>query len=131
MTECEQRVSIAKWIGWKIKHSPTFNHLCRPGEETGVCCGKHLTDSEIFDLFLAPNECGPGYVIPDYTRDLNAIHKAEMNLTFENRIVFVDNLRFILREPHPEQFIMEVARLASAKANIRAEALLRTLDLWK
>ena len=73
---------------------------------------------------------------PDYLNDLNACHEAEKVLTYEQKEQFV----FWLNHLHPSADIhhaekkrelrLDVFDLVHATAAQRAEAFIRTLNLW-
>jgi hypothetical protein len=71
--------------------------------------------------------------IPDYCNDLNAMHEAEATLDFEQAELFEDELCDVtfknndgLENPLPCRF-----SVCHATAKQRAEAFLRTLNLWE
>jgi len=70
--------------------------------------------------------------IADYPNDLNAIHEIEMSLTedqlsdYGGRLRGKDNETVSLWSPEH----CEIAKVAIASASQRAEALLKTLNLW-
>ncbi len=61
--------------------------------------------------------------LPNYLNDLNAMHEAEMTLTDKQHCIFYT--RLITQFHHPREH-----RFCSATATQRAEAFLRTLNLW-
>lgn len=78
-----------------------------------------------------PDPEGNAEVIPDYTEDLNAIHKAVklLKMSWEMRLLYADNIEYILSDyDHGKSVNRSYCIEASAK--IRAEALVRTLDKW-
>ena len=97
----EQRIAIAKTCGWQF--IPEYHHgEDQPPEFTTVTPdGKHL--------------CG---YYPDYLNDLNAMHEAEKILTNDQRDDYFDRLLWV----GPPLF---------STAAQRAEAFLRTLNLWR
>jgi len=114
MTEQEQRCAIAKACGWDLDPPKARNWKSR---------GKFVN--------------GPGGVpgmvfvhsIPDYFNDLNAMHEAHKTLEPDEQTEFVRWLRVVvLQSPvgisHPGQLI-------NTTAAQRAEAFLKTLNLWK
>jgi len=133
MNEQAQRIAIAKWMGWCVVRSPFFKYLCRPSEEPseghGVCCGLHLDDNQIFRGFFVLGECGPDYVVPDYTRDLNAMAQAEAKLDVNRLALYADALDKLCVPQHICALTHWQA-VAMASAAQRAEALLRCLGLW-
>lgn len=65
--------------------------------------------------------------VPDYLNDLNAMHEAEKVLKVEQHFTFqVELARVINTITYPLNFA-----LLHATAAQRAEAFLRTLNLWK
>lgn len=71
-------------------------------------------------------------VIPNYLKDLNAMHEAEKVLTYEQAEEFVEQLYLadqknnLAENPPPWRF-----NVASATAAQRAEAFLRTIGKWE
>jgi len=104
MTPEQQRIAIAKACGWKI------NNLANLSTLGGL-------------------DCNDGVYPPDYLNDLNAMAEAESTLDGPD-ISDPDSLRF--RYSH---FIYLVVPMEQqpfrANAAQRAEAFLRTLNLWK
>ena len=100
-----QRIAIATACGWKA-------HVDGLGYYQGV----------------HPALMG-GRAIPDYLRDLNAMHEAEKVLpdgnTYWEFIRILDDI--VKHGPHTDY----VADRASATAAQRAEAFLRTLGKWE
>jgi hypothetical protein len=71
--------------------------------------------------------------LPDYLNDLNAMHEAEQTLwqkDWESRHDFVDKLARILSPVHG-YWQQSGLDLLDATAAQRAEAFLRTINLWK
>jgi hypothetical protein len=97
MKDQDQNLAVAKFHGWEeIKHNP----------KTGLWYGKPPKDAaHPWDV-----------VVPDYGRDLNAIHKVEMHCLTNSRL--------------EEEYYFRVDRNIFASASQRREALLRTLNLW-
>lgn len=134
MNKEAQRIAIAKALGWRISETEHFKHMCRPGESSGPCCGKHLSEKDIFTLFLKLGDTGPQYLIPDFIRDLNAMHEAEKACITYASISerYAEFLRGIVTrdtEGCMAPVIMELCIYATAAQ--RAEAFLRTLGLWE
>lgn len=129
-----QRIAIAEVCGWHIKLSPSGSFLlfCRPGEETGVCCGKHLTKRDIFILGFGQDDCGPGYVIPDYLNDLNAMHEAELLLDSTCLQSYMENLvvACLGDSASGDGSIEEQWIVCHASASLRAKAFLQTWGKW-
>jgi hypothetical protein len=117
MTPDEQRIAIAQACGWK---GISFEYL------TGYAPWRPTPYSErvMGDLDSIPID-----PLPDYLNDLNAMHEAEKVLTWQHHLTFREQLWDLVITLGPEdtwgrQFI-------SATAAQRAEAFLRTLNLWK
>jgi hypothetical protein len=112
MTEEQQRIAIAEACGWK---------QCQHCAEHGLKTWRYPTDDGCTDA------------LPYYTRDLNAMHEAVRKLTDSQRTKFRQNLTKVwttrynathgLFPPHDDS--------VNASAKQRAEAFLRTLNLWK
>lgn len=70
--------------------------------------------------------------IPDYCNDLNAMHEAEKTLTKDQQIDFSVQLGRLVTThlPASRAAWMDYA-IAHATARQRAEALARTLNVWK
>ena len=77
-------------------------------------CGWFFMD----DSWHYPNGA-KALVLPDYLNDLNAMHEAEKVLTYEQF------------DEYHVQLAMKMVRPFHAAASQRAEAFLRTLNLWK
>jgi hypothetical protein len=110
MNEHEQRIAIAEVCRW--------TDISVWG--AGGINGKHPTEPWV-------------EVIPDYLNDLNAMHEAEKMLwgmDWSNRYAFNDNLANTLKGRTVNRNEWDAETLLDATAAQRAEAFLRTLDLW-
>lgn len=68
---------------------------------------------------------------PDYLNDLNDMHDAEKTLTVEQSEDYAEYLcRSICGQPPERVSICEFAHTIHATAAQRAEAFLKTLNLW-
>jgi len=111
----QQRIAIAEACGWQF--IPEYYHgEDQPPEFTTVTPdGKHL--------------CG---YYPDYLNDLNDMHEAEKVLTEDQLSDYgaflkgKDNETVSLYTPEHR----EIAKVAMASADQRAEAFLRTINKW-
>lgn len=142
MKEDAQRIAIAEWMGWqwyRIPNSeknsrgplrclflPAIHDECQPPEWLVRADGTERI-------------CNPVYMwregmVPDYTKDLNAIREAASKLPATRRGYFnaelfllatERNLSSAIREP---EFIFAALQATAAQ---RAEALLKALGLWK
>ena len=113
MNPKEQRIAIAGACGW------TNLEL------------KQLFETEEDNVKLAlvgspPGITGGGKRVPDYLNDLNACHEMEKSLTDDQTEDYLINLAWNDRDK-----IMDEHVLAFATAAQRAEAFLKTLNLWE
>jgi hypothetical protein len=108
MTDEQINKAIAMTCGWKF--IPEYCHgEDQPPEFTTVTPdGKHL--------------CG---YYPDYCQDLNAMHIAEMMLSYVQAAEYARILTSIALQSEQPFFA-----LMTSTASQRAEAFLRTLNLW-
>lgn len=115
MTNEEINIAIAEACGWKF--IPEYCHgEDQPPEFTTVTPdGKHL--------------CG---YYPEYCNDLNAMHEAVRIFDYEQLEKFEEHLCDICERANDEAENPAPWRFAvvHATARQRAEALLKTLDLW-
>ena len=105
----KQRIAIAEACGWVIEKVWDGSLIGKP-----------------------KNEQGPMDDLPDYLHDLNAMHQAEKILTFEQQTDYMYILATTdtLSIP-PTQFTLnEGWYLTHATSAQRAEAFLKTLNLW-
>lgn len=85
-----------------------------------------------FDL-TSDESYGYNDAIPDYINDLNAMHEAEMTLSRDQ----LEEYGTLLRGPNDETVSLwspehkEIAAVAMATAEQRAEAFLRTIGKWQ
>lgn len=99
----EQRIAIAKACGW---HNFIIN------DEYGN--DRALKPEQAFKM-----NCR-FYDLPDYLNDLNAMHEAEKILSYEQNWNYCLSLRVLTSDNEHR-----------ATATQRAEAFLKTLNLWK
>ena len=69
--------------------------------------------------------------LPDCLKDLNAMHEAEKTLREMQTIAFIDRLGEIVDQGGIVGSYGEIWNMLSATAAQRAEAFLRTLNLWE
>lgn len=126
-----QRVAISEACGWRVWQ----NHGCAGGY------GATDPDGNRGQLLGGTPAGAISMNAPDYLSDLNAMHAAEKMLTKEQVVVFMRELLNAIWKPEIKQIeapeggwwkitTFESGRLISATAAQRAEALLRTLNLW-
>lgn len=106
MNVIKQRSAIAEACGWKHYHE---------------------------DLWVPPNviefselECE---ALPDYLNDLNAMHEAEKVIRKRTDTYFGELIKVRWRDAQPGRHPADLSP-AGATAKQRAEAFLRTLNLW-
>jgi len=121
MSPDKQRIEIAKACGWKICSDNFFKWIVSPDGRKGHCCGIHLSDGEVFENCFQPH-IEKLVILPDYLNDLNAMHEAEKVLPKENR--YAEWLVSVCKT-------MNWKKLLSATAAQRAEAFLKTFNLWE
>lgn len=105
MNKEQQRIKIAEACGWTDCHMPAASNQTMPFTER-VLCG------------IAPGRRihSP---LPDYLSDLNAMHEAEKIMSAEQCDAYERRLGNTVNRPW------------HATAAQRAEAFLRTLNLWE
>jgi hypothetical protein len=108
MTEEQQRIAIAEACGWR---EILWSQLTNPRE---------ARENKWYCRSNAQQICG---WIPSYTADLNAMHEAEK--------VFADDDLFRGYEAQLDKVVPMSERWIFATAAQRAEAFLKTLNLWK
>lgn len=105
MTPEQQRIAIAKACGWAfINQVDKYPHGLPPDDRK--------------DRYTSP--------LPDYPTDLNAMHEAAMAQPPDVRSKINDQLIRMMPATEPYQ----LDKTVNATALQRAEAFLRTLNLW-
>lgn len=111
MTQDEQRIAIAKWMGWthiKLVDSPAA--LGRPSL-----------------MGYADNLSGELKVIPNYPLDLNAMHEAEKKLlASEHTDMLGDNYLQVLWQVCEDIYFKQITVCVATSAQ-RSEALCRVI----
>lgn len=122
--EININIKIAEVLGWKWVEGHKVRSLSQSGAINSA------------DGWLNPND--PDDVtcsdeLPNYAGDLNEMHEAEGTLTLSKLVLFASHLESILvRDRHDTSSESEViASCIHATAIQRAEAFLKTLDLWE
>lgn len=116
MSKQEQRIAIAEACGWKWVNHPDFHNT--PGwgwEAPGHYHG--------FDDYKSEKELKAHSQLPDYLNDLNAMHEAEKVLDGMCQLNYLGKL-------HENNHYCSWGGTC-ATASQRAEAFLKTLNLWK
>jgi hypothetical protein len=101
-----QQIAIAKACGW-----------------TKV---RRFSETATFPGWIPPGGKFPKPKLPDYLNDLNAMHEAEKILTYEQKNIYRRWLECLYRQEDESEHECEW----HATAAQRAEAFLRTLNLW-
>lgn len=110
MTPEAQRIAIAEAMGWRV--FVAYN-----------------------EDYRVTKEGGERMLLPDYPEDLNAMHEAEKTLG-QNWHTYCHKLHAVVTNDNPglchvDFEALKCFRCLSATASQRAEAFLRTLNLWK
>lgn len=106
MDKEKQRIKIAEACGWKTaSDSPNWT-------------------------YYRPDARGWNGELPDYLNDLNAMHEAEKVLTDEQDLEYSEFLALVVKARWGANNSCDMQRLRSATAAQRAEAFLKTLNLW-
>lgn len=107
----QKRIAIAEACGWRDCCVATTEKYWKDGDVIGQ-----------------PKEEYGWCILPDYLNDLNAMHEAEKVLTRKQ----VSHYGELLSESANRTYDYPASYLvATATAAQRAEAFLRTLNLWK
>ncbi|HXJ60736.1 MAG TPA: hypothetical protein VNU68_29175 [Verrucomicrobiae bacterium] len=142
----DQRIAIAEWMGWKwyrIPHSEAFirgpvRTLFNPliHEYDGQSPAWLVRADGTERVANMPYMEREGH-LPNYTKDLNAMHDAERqmfesNPGYYNRS-YVTHLQDVLKQESELGVLdkRQACEVATTTAAQRAEAFLRTLGLWK
>lgn len=121
MTPEDQRIAIHKALGWKDVSGmgKTVDYMWAPGH-MAIAEAKWERDGVL------------ALEIPNYLGDLNAIADAEKTLSADQKAWFVVNLALLCVDKIPSALThKEWNTVCNATAAQRAEALLRTLNLWR
>ena len=115
-----QRIKIAEACGWTAIQQPT-----RSNPKTIYRSPDHRKYATVW----VKGGYG-GDPLPDYLNDLNAMHEAEKVLNMVRRVQYSNELRRLIIHRSPVVSCDEY-ELVHATAAQRAEAFLRTLNLWE
>jgi len=116
MSPEKQRIEIAKASGWK----------CGTRSESSFADPSKTIQRE---CWINPNGISE-LRLPDYLDDLNAMHEAEKTLTEEQWGDYRSMLEFVLGVDRKSERLKQI-KVLQAAAFQRAEAFLRTLELWE
>lgn len=121
MTPENQRIAIARACGWTdiVRKNNLFFGLFgkkpRP-PRTGLGGG---ADTE-------PLECN----VPDYCNSLDAMHEAEKHIPVERFDEYVCMVEWVAWLDKKHSIAKHKRELVKAKPEVKAEAMLRALELW-
>lgn len=110
----QQRIAIAEICGWRVETKDGTAFVYAPTDSAGK--GYHGQGIE-YEKTLA--------FLPDYLNDLNAMHEAEKVLISDQRPIYAKTLHQIC---FGESIFQPPWHATAAQ---RAEAFLKTLNLWK
>ncbi len=120
-----QRVKIAEACGYKLESK-------KRGTDTAY---RWLTPTGAI-VSLCGNQWGAGWgptaedlALPDFCHSLDAMHEAEKVLTEVRQVQFSNQLRDVIRLQSPVSVCTLFDQIHASAAQ-RAEAFLRTLNLW-
>lgn len=129
MSPKAQRIAIAKACGWQMIQRPLTD---QDGEIPGhveVRWFHPKIHTSVYPLYALPQNP------PDYLNDLNAMHEAEKVLTNAQHETFCAVILHLTaateQTPYPPLDWNTVRCMMRATAAQRAEAFLRTLNLWR
>jgi hypothetical protein len=112
MTVQEKKIKLAEAGGWRIEKANFHTmHVWEPGAKLPARLSLNIEDK-----------------IPNYFKDLNAVHKLEKLLTDEQHFAFRMNLWNITIELGEDD--VWDRHFISATATQRCEAIGKTLNLW-
>jgi hypothetical protein len=115
MTPESQRIAIAEACGWEF--APGYPQQLAQNKTAGVpwqyINGQHCADGTTLRG------------VPNYLTDLNAMHEAEKQLIAKSQ---QDRFMYYLQQGYASDQFWCIAHATAAQ---RAEAFLRTLNLWK
>ena len=111
MNTDRQKIAIAEACGWTLQQAADVRTWWTVNPDGRCAYGD------------GPEMYCPLHVLPDYLNDLNAMHEAEKIMDIDEQIEYAKKLGVT------DSIYGHTAILASATQ--RAEAFLRTLDLWE
>jgi hypothetical protein len=112
----QQRIAIAEACGWRIESDGANTFVYSPNKTSGT--GYRMNDIRHPKIIK---------LLPDYLNDLNAMHEAEKALDPIRQCRYAETLYRLMIGNHAVSGFMKI----HAAAALRAEAFLKTLNLWK
>jgi hypothetical protein len=107
----QQRIAIAEACGWRIESDGANTFVYSPNKTSGT--GYRMNDIRHPKIIK---------LLPDYLNDLNAMHEAEKMLNIESGYHEIGGYGL---------YLVALEHNVSSTATQRAEAFLKTLNLWK
>lgn len=128
MDKLKQNKTIAKILGWQVDWRDGLNQMVRGG----FAYPNRFCAERVECWFIEGNDKYPGVYCspPNYSGDVNLMVDACKFLPEDKFIIFIDNLALITEAYYKEKGDKWI-RLINASAAQRAEAFLRTHNLWK
>lgn len=132
-----QRIAIAEACGWEMWTETTGKHWWERGIHRPD--GSQIVWGYECDPYLSWEAAVEDDCIPDYLNDLNAMHEAEMTLSptpdeleicHGRYTEYLHSLCKVCGYPENER-ILFAWPIVTATAAQRAEAFLKTLNLWQ
>lgn len=117
MNKEQQRIAIAEACGWTVERDSEGYWRARDG------IGNYT-----FELWISESNVW-SVGLPDYLNDLNAMHEAEKVLTNQQKEKYLDILSDFTEGRRDTSYVWHDTVFATAAQ--RAEAFLKTLNLWK
>lgn len=111
MTSEEQRIAIAKNVGWKY----IMGDWVAP-------------DATSLRIKRTASDCDTYTYPPDYLNDLNAMHEVEGAMVSSQWMEFEWQLTQVIERQHSDAYLRHFINATAAQ---RAEAYLRTIGKWK
>lgn len=136
MTDQDQNIAIAEYLGWKWYRRPatgiwaknplrTLYHPLLHAEYIKTLSIADMTERECNHVFIMREG-----LIPSYTTDLNAMHEAEKTLKPDDFSKFISIISTLTYSENCFEVENHFRRI-HATAPHRAESFLRALNLWK
>ena len=116
MDPIKQKIAILKACGWTQLNFGSLTVWKHPE-----------TPKNGFTVVLDERDIIQGSFLPDYLNDLNAMHEAEKVLNMPQFMDYISELSLLVSHNKTSS---PCGRTVTATAAQRAEAFLRTLNLW-
>lgn len=126
MTDEELNLGVARKLGWKDEKRKRY-----AGEDNvkGIGLNQHLHPGDIKRQFIPFNSLS---LLPNYSGDLNEIHKAWLTLGEQLQWEYCNELSKVIERHFPGEDCYRQRTLeANATARQRAEAFVNLRELWE